>query len=96
MLKRKRDAEDEEERQKRDLEVRLAFEAARREPEPQPVRHTDLTHRKESHTEVFQVPLLERVIDVRLQRSVRTRRLPVRFRDPVPTSTTPNPRTAAA
>lgn len=56
----------------------------------------DLTHRKESHTEVFQVPLLEHVIDVRLQHSVRTRWLPVHFCDPVPTSTTPNPRTAAA
>ena len=37
-LKRKRDAEDEEERQRRDLEAQLAFEAANRTPEPLPVR----------------------------------------------------------
>lgn len=36
-LKRKRDAEEEEERKRRHLEAQLAFEAASREPEPQPV-----------------------------------------------------------
>lgn len=32
----------------------------------------------------LQVPLLERSVDTGLQRSTRTRRLPVRFRDPLP------------
>ena len=40
-LKRKRDAEDEEERKRQQLEAQLAFEAANREPEPQPVWPTN-------------------------------------------------------
>ena len=37
----------------------------------------------------MQVPLLDRPADVELTRSARTRRLPARFQDHVPTSTTP-------
>jgi hypothetical protein len=40
-LKRKRDTEDKEEQQKRNLEAQVALEAASREPELQPVRSTD-------------------------------------------------------
>ena len=93
-LKRKRDAEDEEDRQQRqrqDLEVQMAIEAANREPELRPVSLIyGLQGRKLTH--FIQVPLLERVIDAGLQRSTRTKRLPVRFRDSLPA---PAPRAAA-
>lgn len=93
-LKRKRDAEDEEDQQRRDLEVQVAFEAANREPEPRPVRLVCwLQGRRLAH--LIQVPLLERAIDAGLQRSVRTRRLPARFRDSLPVSAAPVPRAAA-
>ena len=45
-LKRKRDEEELEEQQRRDLEARLAWEAASREPEPQPVRLLERAHCK--------------------------------------------------
>ena len=46
-LKRKRDAEDEEERYRQHLEAQLALEAASCVPEPQPVRLTDCSHKQE-------------------------------------------------
>ena len=38
---------------------------------------------------IVQIPLLEQAVDTGLQRSGRTRRLPVRFRDALPTSAVP-------
>ena len=92
-LKRKRDAEDEEDRRRRqDLEAQMACEAImNREPELRPV---SLIYRLQGRrlTYIIQVPLLERAIDAGLQRSVRIKRLPVRFRDSLPA---PAPRAAA-
>ena len=92
-LKRKRDAEDKEDRRRRqDLEAQMACEAImNREPELRPV---SLIYRLQGRrlTYIIQVPLLERAIDAGLQRSVRIKRLPVRFRDSLPA---PAPRAAA-
>ena len=90
-LKRKRDAEDEEDRRRQDLEAQMAIEAANREPELRPV---SLVYKLQGRklTYFIQVPLLERAIDAGLQRSTRTKRLPVRFRDSLPA---PAPRAAA-
>ena len=67
--KRKRDAEDEEERKRRCLEAQLALEIASHEPEPQPVRSTDHLPEEQAFAYIIQVPLLERAVDTRLQRS---------------------------
>ena len=57
-LKRKRDAEDEEDRRRQDLEAQMAIEAANREPELQPV---SLVYKLQGRklTYFIQVPLLE-------------------------------------
>ena len=92
-LKRKRNAEDEEDRRRRqDLEAQMACEAImNREPELRPV---SLIYRLQGRrlTYIIQVPLLERAIDAGLQRSVRIKQLPVRFRDSLPA---PAPHAAA-
>lgn len=88
-LKRKRDAEEEEARKVQHLEAQLALEAASREPEPLPVGLTESLHGRLDLTFPTQIPLFERTIDAGLQRSGRSRRLPARFRDSLPTTAVP-------
>ncbi|KAF9786095.1 hypothetical protein BJ322DRAFT_1020212 [Thelephora terrestris] len=78
-LKRKRDEEEEELRRCQDVEARrLALEAL------EAMNH---------EPELPPVPLLDRAVDTGLQRRARARRLPARFRDPLPVSSPPIPRT---
>lgn len=70
LLKRKRDAEDEEQRKRQQLDAQLALEMANRELEPPPVWSTDHLPEERAFAYIFwQVPLLERTIDTGLQRS---------------------------
>ena len=91
-LKRKFDEEEATERKRQQLQAQLALEAMNPDldTEPQqPVRFVVNVLKIRSMTHMIQVPLLERTINTELQRSGRARRLPVRFRDSLPSPAVP-------
>ena len=91
-LKRKFDEDEEEERKRRQLQAQLALEATNHDLDAElqrPVCFTVNFLEIRSMTHILQVPLLERTINTELQRSGRARRLPVRFRDLLPSSAVP-------